>query len=81
MARFTCALQMALSAVVLASSPARAGGSPDLNGDGHVDDLDLTLLLAEWGPVNCSTTVIGLMGNIDVLPVICGSALAFPRIS
>ena len=66
MARLTNPLLVALWAVVAASPPAHAGGSPDLNGDGYVDTLDLDLLLSEWEPVACSTTAVGLLGNIDV---------------
>ena len=66
MARLARLLLVAISAVILANPPAHAGGSADLNGDGHVDNLDLALLLGEWGPVPCSTTVVGIFGNIDV---------------
>ncbi len=43
-------------------------GSPDLNGDGHVDGLDLTTLLAAWGSSNASADIdhSGTVGGSDL---------------
>ena len=86
MARCTSPLLVALSAVVLANSPAHAGGSSDPNGDvptsscsgdstfdGHVGAVDLAELLNSWGQL--PTTTIAPYGNINPsgLPATTGS--------